>query len=46
MNQQTDERTVVTAWEYHPIYGCYSRLVFRRTGKDSMILLGREYKDL
>jgi len=30
-------------WEYHPAYGCYSRLIFKET-KDGFVLIGRKYK--
>ena len=33
-------------WEYHPIYGVYTRIVYKKTDKDSLIMFAREYKAL
>ena len=30
-------------WEYHPLYGTDSRLVYRITGSGIMEITGREY---
>jgi len=32
-------------WEYHPLYGCYSRFVFKET-KDGYKMVEREYRYL
>ena len=37
---------VYSNWEYHPIYGIYSRIVYKKTDKDSFAMVGREYKSL
>lgn len=33
-------------WEYHPIYGTYTRIVYKKVGKDSLIMFGRQYKSM
>lgn len=33
-------------WEYHPAYGVYTRIVYKKVANDSFIMLGREYKSL
>ncbi len=33
-------------WEYHPVYGTCSRLVYKRIGKNSLAVFGRQYKSL
>ena len=33
-------------WEYHPIYGVYSRIVYKKADKDSLVMVGREYKSI
>jgi hypothetical protein len=39
------EFTMYSDWEYHPVYGCYSRIIFIAT-KDGWEITGREYKHL
>ena len=31
-------------WEYHPVYGNCSRLIYKQVGNHTLILVGREYK--
>lgn len=32
-------------WEYHPVYGTYSRIVYKRSPyTKAVIMVGREYK--
>ena len=33
-------------WEYHPVYGVYTRIVYKRTDKNSLVMVCREYKSL
>lgn len=33
-------------WEYHPMYGIYTRIVYKKMEKDSLAIIGREYKSL
>lgn len=34
-------------WEYHPIYGVYTRIVYKKKAdKDSFVMVGREYKSI
>lgn len=34
-------------WEYHPIYGSYSRIVYKKAKEEkSFVMIGREYKTL
>lgn len=32
-----------SSWEWHPLYGCYSRLVFKEVPKIGLVLIKREY---
>lgn len=42
----SSEKLEYGEWEYHPIYGACSRIVYRVIAKDRMVMLGREYKPL
>ena len=33
-------------WEYHPIYGIYSRIIYEKKSDDTIAMVGREYMDL
>lgn len=33
-------------WEYHPIYGVYTRIVYKKVEGGSYVMAGREYKSL
>ena len=33
-------------WGYHPIYGVYTRIVYKKADKDSFVMVGREYKSI
>jgi len=37
-------KTIILNWEYHPIYGVYSRLVYTLVGKGTYTCR-REYRD-
>lgn len=37
---------VYSNWEYHPIYGVYTRIVYKKVNKDLLAMIGREYKVL
>ena len=41
-----DEGLLCFEWEYHPMYGCFSRLVFRRGNKDMLTFVRREYRQI
>jgi hypothetical protein len=30
-------------WEWHPLYGSYSRIIYKQIRKDTYIIYGREY---
>lgn len=40
------KKFVYSDWEYHPIYGICTRIVYEKTGRDSLVMVGREYKKL
>lgn len=44
--KKNDNKTIQTNWEYHPVYGLYSRLIYQEISKDTYRCIGREYKDL
>lgn len=31
-------------WEYHPIHGQFSRIVYKVVKNDNLVMLGRQYK--
>ena len=39
------ETKIYGDWEYHPIYGIYSRIVYKKND-DMLIMIGRQYKEL
>lgn len=40
--EEKQYKVVCDAWEYHPVYGSYSRLVYRQMN-DGLHIIGREY---
>ena len=37
---------VYSEWEYHPIYGVYTRIVYEMAKEDTLVMIGREYRSL